>query len=152
MAARRLDYTKACLYYKKLTELRHCFNRVSHKVNIFTSNTKYPRQHTTMYGLGYASNGLVLPLCCELQLFIMSLHAVCHICASIQASQLCTRARAKKVIAGLTVVALVIGCAISHYSFMYVTIMVLYIALYAVLPVTVLVKSFMSTTALLLMF
>jgi len=66
----------------------------------------------------------------------------------MQASQLCTRARAKKVIAELTVVALVFGCALSHdvylknYYITNVTIMVLYIALYVVLPVTVLGKSF----------
>ena len=81
--------------------------------------------------------------------YICRINAVCHICACIQASQLCTRARANKVIAGLTVVALVIGCTKSHdfylnnYYIMYVTINVLYIALYVVLPVTVLGKSFM---------
>jgi len=59
---------------------------------------------------------------------------------------LCTRARAKKVIAGLTVVALPIGCTISYayiinnYYIMFVTIMVSYIALDVVLPVTVLGK------------
>jgi len=56
---------------------------------------------------------------------------------------LCTRARAKKVIAGLTVVALVFGCAFSRRIYVYnYYIMVLYIALYAVVPVTVLGKSF----------
>ena len=70
----------------------------------------------------------------------------------------CVQEPERIVIAGLTVVALVIGCIKSHdfylnnYYIMYVTINVLYIALYVVLPVTVLGKSFMSTTALLLMF
>ena len=62
------------------------------------------------------------------------------------------RARAKKVITGPTVVALVFGCALSRGIYVYnYYIMVLYIALYAVVLVTVLGKSFMSTTALLLM-
>jgi len=51
------------------------------------------------------------------------------------------------------VVALVFGCAFSRRIYVYnYYIMVLYIALYAVVPVTVLGKSFMSTTALLLVF
>jgi len=57
---------------------------------------------------------------------------------------LCTKTRAKKVIVGLTVVAVPIGGIISHmhddhYRVLYVTSNVLYLAVYVALPLTVLV-------------
>ena len=62
---------------------------------------------------------------------------------SVQASLLCTKTRAKKVIIGLTLVAVTVGVTLAHkddlYYATYVIINVVYFAVYAVLPVTVLV-------------
>jgi len=80
---------------------------------------------------------------------VFTTHVVyCSYVTCVQASQLCTRTRAKKVVVGLTLVAVSVGCGFYHTSYylyryyrpvISATYIVLYIAFFAVLPVTVLI-------------
>ena len=72
------------------------------------------------------------------------LYRVVVVCYTfVQASQLCTNTRAKKSIVGLAVVAVCVGCFLTHRPDLikrdYVILSVIYFAFYAIVPVSVLI-------------